>query len=229
MNRLIRFALPVLAVVVAAMPAHAQHIASPYKFIDASQELGAYWARINADKGAAGLGSESGNAYGVRYGLRLSGPLMIDVDAMYFPTHVAVLDTTVTDSAYTQLGTASQPLVVTTASVRFNLTGPRTWHGLWPYVAFGIGAAIETSKDKGAIDQAPIDARYTFGTSFAGVLGAGLEFFPAEHVSLRFDARNLLWKVKTPAALIRGRLGATLPADEWLHNGALSAGVSIHF
>src|SRR5512143_2667918 len=86
MNRLIRYFLPFLGVVAAALPVHAQRITSPYKFIDSSQELGGFAAHVNADKGAAGLGSESGMAYGARYGLRFSGPLMVDVGVMYFPT-----------------------------------------------------------------------------------------------------------------------------------------------
>jgi len=218
-----------VALLAAAGPAQAQRITSPFQFIDTKQEIGAYAATVSADKGAVGLGSESGPAFGVRYGLRVSGPFIVEADVMYFPTQNAVLDTVVVDSAFNRLDTADQTLIVTTASFRLNLTGARTWHRLWPFVAFGGGAVIQTRKDTQAIDKAPLDARYALGTSFAGMLGAGVEFFPSSHVSVRVDGRNLLWKVKTPAALLRTGLGATMPSDEWVHNLTASAGVSIHF
>jgi hypothetical protein len=229
MIRPLRYLLATLAVLLSAMPARAQHITSPYRYIDPSQEVGAYFGHVHADRGAVGLGAESGAAYGGHYGLRLSGPFMVDVDAMYFPTHIAVLDTVVVDSAFKRIGTASQPLAVATAALRFNLTGARTWHGLWPFVAFGAGAAIATRKDAAAIEAAPIEARYSFRASFVGSLGAGLEIFPTDRISIRLDGRNLLWKVKTPAALLRGPVGTTMPADEWVHNLTTSAGISIHF
>jgi hypothetical protein len=229
MIRPLGYLLAPLAVLLSVMPAQAQHITSPYRYIDAPQEVGAYFGHVHGDPGSVGLGPQSGSAYGGRYGLRLSGPLMLDVDVMYFPTHVAVLDTLIVDSAFKRIGTATQPLAIATAAARFNLTGARTWHGLWPFVSFGAGAAIATSKDAAAIEAAPIEARYNFRASFVGVLGAGLEIFPSDRISIRLDARNLLWKVKTPAALLRGPLGTTMPTDEWVHNITTTAGLSIHF
>jgi hypothetical protein len=186
-------------------------------------------AHISADRGSVGLGAKSGPAYGVRYGIRLGSAFQIDVDGMYFPTEHAVLDTAVVDSAFKQIGTASQTLVVATLAMRLNLTGARTWHGLQPYVVFGGGGVIEAKKDKAAIETAPVDARFAFGTSFAGVFGGGFELFPTNRLAIRVDGRNILWKVKTPAALARGALGVTMPADEYVQNPTVSAGISIHF
>jgi hypothetical protein len=229
MIRTLRYLSPLFAVLICSLPARAQHIDSPYRFLDASQHVGGYFAHVHGDAGSVGLGAESGSAYGARYGLRLSGPFMLDVDAMYFPTHGAVLDTVVVDSAFRRIGTASMPLVVATASLRFNFSGPRTWHRLQPFVSFGAGAAIGTQKDVGAIEAAPVDARYSFRASFAGSLGAGLEIYPTQRISIRLDGRNMLWKIKTPAALLRGTLGSTMPKDEWAANLTTSAGISIHF
>lgn len=229
MKRFFGYMLGLAGLLAVATPAHGQHITSPFRFLDAKQEAGGFVSNISADRGSVGLGSESGPAFGVRYGLRLSGPFMVDVDATYFPTKHAVLDTVVVDSAFTKIDSADQTLIVALASLRLNLTGARTWHRIWPFVAFGGGAVVETKTDTKAIDKAPVDARYTLGTSFAGSLGAGAELFPTDHVSVRLDARNVLWKVKTPAALLRTGLGLTMPRDEWVHNITLSAGLSIHF
>ncbi len=229
MNLSFRHALPLLALLAGALPAQAQRITSPYHFLDSSQEVAGFVAHVSADRGAAGLGAKSGPAYGLRYAIRLSGPFVIDAEGLYFPSERAVLDTVMVDSAYTQLGTAKQPLAVLTGALRLNLTGGRTWHRILPFVAMGGGFAVETSKDSDALEKAPVDARFAFGTSFAGLLGAGFELFPTDRVSIRVDARNMLWKVKTPAALLRGALGPTLPADEWVSNPTFSAGLAIHF
>lgn len=228
MNRTFRCLLAVLAF--GPVPAaHAQRVESPYRFIDASQEGGAFVAYVAADKGAVGLGATSGPAFGARYTIRISGPFMLDVEGMYFPTERAVLDTVVVDSAFRSIGTARQQLVIGTAALRLNLTGNRTWHGFIPFVAFGGGGVLEAGSDDEDFEVTPVDAKAEFGTSFAGSLGAGFQYFPSERLSIRVDGRNLLWKVETPAALRRGNLGATMPADEWLQNLTASVGVSIHF
>jgi hypothetical protein len=148
---------------------------------------------------------------------------------VYFPTEHAVLDSVVVDSAFQQIGTADQTLLIATAALRFNITGPRTWHGLQPFVVLGAGAVIETSHDKDAVNQAPVDARFDFGTSFAGTLGGGIAWLPSRHLAIRLDGRNVLWKVTTPAALRRGDIGLTMPDDEWVQNFTAAAGVSILF
>jgi hypothetical protein len=224
-----RHLLPIAVVLLAVRAAPAQRITSPYRFIDTKQHAGAFVGTISGGKGAVGLGSKSGPAAGLRYGLGIGGAFMVEAEAVYFPTSHAVLDTVVVDSAFTQLGTADQTLVVGTAALRLNLTGSRTWHGLQPYALLGGGAVIQARRDRAAVEMAPVDARYDFGTSFAGTLGAGIEVFPSQRLAIRVDGRNLLWKIKTPAALLRSSIGTTLPTDEWAYNLMASVGVSIHF
>lgn len=229
MNSLFRRALLFLGLLVSAVPAQAQRIDSPYRFVETSQEAGAYVAHISTAKGTLGLGSQSGIAAGVRYGIRIGGPFVIEAAVGYFPTEHAVLDTIVVDSAYRQIGTASSQLITGLASLRLNLTGPRTWNSLQPFLQFGVGGVIEADRDDDAVNAAPADARYKFGTSFAGLLGAGVAIIPAKNLAIRLDGQNLLWKVKTPAGLTRGNLGIAIPRDEWLQNVAASVGVSILF
>ena len=229
MNRFSCHILAVAALFAAALPAQSQRITSPYRFLDAGQEIGPVATYVWAGDPAVGLGAKSGPAFGGRYGIRLGGAFMIAVEAAYFPTEHAVLDSVVVDSAFQQIGTADQTLLIATAALRFNITGPRTWHGLQPFVAFGAGAVIETSHDKEAANLAPVEARFDFGTSFAGTLGGGIAWLPSRHLAIRLDGRNLLWKVTTPAALRRGDLGLTMPDDEWVQNFTASAGVSILF
>jgi opacity protein-like surface antigen len=229
MKSVFRYILPVFGLFALGMPAHAQSISSPYRFLDSSQEAGVFVAHISSDEGTLGLNSSSGLAFGARYAIVLSGPFMIEADVMYFPTRHAVLDTLVVDSAFSRIGEADHSLVVATAALRLNLTGQRTWNNLQPFLLFGAGGVAEVSKDKDAVNAAPQDARYDFGTSFAGTVGAGVAFVPTTGVAIRLDATNLLWKVKTPAALLRSNLGRPIPTDEWVQNLTFSAGVSIFF
>lgn len=213
--------------------AQAQSINSPYRFLEGTQFGGPFAGYIKASAGASGLGHEDAATFGVNYGLRLSGPLMLDVNALYFPSKYAVLDTAVTktssDSSYKRIGTANSSLAGATASLRLNLTGARTWHSILPYVQGGAGLVVEVSKDKTAIEKAPIDARHAFGTSFAATFGAGFELFPTKRLAIRVDGRNVLWKIKTPAALSTGRLARLTPESEYVNNLALTAGVNLHF
>ena len=216
-----------------AASGHAQGIKSPYRFLNGSQDVGVFAGHITSQIGGAGLGHESGNAFGVTYGFRFTGPLAIDINAIYFPSKYAVYDTTVTktasDSSYKRIGTANSSVAAATASFRLNLTGSRTWHGVLPYVQGGAGGVFETSKDAAAIEKAPIDARFTLGTGFAATFGAGFEIIPADRLALRVDGRNVLWKIKAPAALAGGRLARLTPISEYVNHWALTAGVLFHF
>jgi hypothetical protein len=71
--------------------------------------------------------------------------------------------------------------------------------------------------------------RFNFGTSFAGQLGAGVEWYLAPRWSVRADARAALWKLTHPTAFRLGERGALVPPDEWENNTLLSAGISMHF
>ena len=212
---------------------HAQSITSPYRFLSGSQEIGVFGGHIKSQIGGAGLGHESGNVFGITYGFRFTGPLMLDINAVYFPSKYAVFDTTVvktaSDSSYKRIGTANSSVAAATAGFRLNLTGSRTWHGILPYVQGGAGGAFETSKDATTIEKAPIDARYAFGKSFAATFGAGFEIVPTDRLAIRVDGRNLLWKVKAPAALVGGRLARFTPPSEYVNHWALNAGVLFHF
>ena len=77
--------------------------------------------------------------------------------------------------------------------------------------------------------EMPANARFDFGTSFAGQLGAGVEWFPSERIGVRLDARNLLWRLQVPDAFFLTENGRALPASEWEQNYLVSAGISVHF
>jgi hypothetical protein len=226
MKRLCCFLLVTLFIPAAAT---AQAISSPYRFIDESQAIGLFGGYISAGKGSVGLGPKGGPVFGARYSIRLSGPFTIEIEPAFFKTTRPVLDTTVVDSARAQVGEADLALVLANGSLRFNITGARTWHGLQPFFLFGGGAAVDLSGTSEDDELVTGEARFDFGTSFAGQLGGGVEWYASKRLTLRLDARNALWKIKTPLAFVSDSFGQNAPREEWVQNGFFTVGLSFRF
>lgn len=213
----------------AAGPASAQRIDTPYRFYEEKMGAGASVAYISTDKGSIGLGPESGMAFGARYHIRLSGPFFVEAEGLYFPTTRAVLDTAVVDSAFRQVGEANTDIAILQASLRMQLTGQRTWNRILPFFLLGVGVGIETKDDDDADAAVPGEARFELGTTFAGQLGAGIEIFPVERLAIRIDARNVLWQLKSPQGLLDVDIGRRVPTEEWTNNLTASVGLTFHF
>ena len=223
--------LSLLLCALGARGAAAQEIDSPYRFVDPGQQVNAFIGLIETDPGTLELGPESGMGYGIRYGIRLTGPFSIEGAGMLFPTTRVVQDTVIEadgDTVTAPLEPRAEPdltLGLVTADLRFDITGPRTWHRLMPFALLGVGAAFTMSADDEADAELGSNLRYDFGTRLVGELGAGVEWFPAERLTVRLDARNMLWKIEAPVGL--RTLDA--PIEEWVQNFLLSAGVSFRF
>jgi hypothetical protein len=208
------------------VPAQSQDIRSPYRFVDETQALGAFGGYIVTDQGSAELGPQSAPVLGARYTIRLNGPFSVEGEMGFMPTHRTVWD--IQDGERTRVGDADLSLLLLSAGLRFNMTGSRTYHDLMPYLVVAGGAAIRAAGDDSLdLQVSTTDARYRFGTSFAGHLGGGVEWFGLGPVTLRGDARVLLWELESPAAFVRLQPG--LPSREWAQNYMLSASVSYRF
>ena len=207
----------------------AQRISSPYEFVEETQAVGLFAGWVLADPGALELGGIDGPAFGVRYGIRVSGPFTIEGEAAYLSLSRAVVDTALVlpDSTFAVVDTAGQSLVLLNAALRFDLTGSRTWRGLMPYVTALAGAAVDVGGDDPADQAVPVEARFDFGTSFSGGLGAGVEWFATPRLTIRADGRNMLWKVTTPEPLLG--IDQQAPEEEWVQNIIISLGASVRF
>lgn len=215
-------------------PGASQQIRSPYRYLEQRQAGGLFAGYLGTDRGRFEFGPGPGPVLGGRYGIRLSGPFTIEGEAAYVPTSRFVIgldqDTIAPDSVVSRpvrLGRESdQSLLLLLAGLRFNLTGPRTYRNLQPYLVAGGGAVIELSdEDQGTDLQA--DARFDFGTSFAGHLGGGIEWFPMRRLGLRLDGRLVFWEIDMPRAFREEVPRA--PDDEWVQHFYVSAGAAIHF
>jgi hypothetical protein len=219
---------PVLLLLASASSLRAQEIDSPYRFVDHNQQLNPFAGGITTDRGTLDLGPESDLAFGLRYGIRLAGPFAVEAAATVFPTSRAVQDTTITGTDTTLVPTgaeASMTIGIATADLRFDITGPRTWHRLMPFTLIGVGGAFVLSEDDEIDADVDSRVRYDFGTRLVGELGVGVEWFPLDQLTVRLDARNLLWKIKAPVGL----QSLDAPSEEWVQNFLLSAGVAFRF
>ncbi len=210
----------------------AQSLTSPYEWIPQRQHAGLFVQTISPSQGRLGAGPKSGQGLGARWGIDISGPLALDLEASFSPLKRAVVDTAIVaaDSSRVVKGEADLNLLYAGANIRFNLTGARTWNNIQPFALFGGGLAVDLSGENGDDSLVPRDVRFGFGTSFAGHLGAGFEWFATPQIAARFDGGMLLWKLKAPNAFIVNPQGdAVVPASEWERNFKLSAGLSLHF
>jgi hypothetical protein len=227
-----RVAVAVGALACMTSGAVGQQIRSPYRFVDTSQFGGVSGGQMFASRGRLDTGPDNGPLLGVRYGLRVSGPFAVGAEISYVPSTRIVRDTVfvTADSLYRELGEADINLLAVLVNLRFNVTGSRTWNRLQPFVLLGAGAALDVAGTAAADTLVmPTDARFDFGTSFAGQIGTGIEWFPSASVSARVDAHNVLWKLKVPDAFRLTERGVNFPESEWEQNFVLSAGLSFHF
>jgi opacity protein-like surface antigen len=214
--------------VLAAGRADAQVVRSPFRYVDTRQSVTVFGGYVLTDRGRLDLGPEDAPIGGVRYSLRLGGPFTAEASASYLPSTRTVLDTTAVGSPLERVGEANIDLALIDVALRFNLTGPRTYHNLMPYLIAGGGVAFEVAGDDDAESEIAADARFDFGTRFAGQVGAGVEWYATRRLALRFDARDVFWKLKTPPAFSRQDPG-NVPGDEWVQNFAFSLGLAFHF
>ena len=225
----------VAAVALFAGPAQGQQISSPYDFVETSQGIRAFASYVLTDRGVIDTGPGSAMAFGAGYGIRVSGPFQVDAQVSWLPTSRRVYRTTsVSDSAdpmagLEQIGEADLSLLLLDASIRFDITGPRTWYGIQPYALLGAGGAFRASSDNAVEEELPAgnELRVRFRNGFTGHVGLGAEWHVAERFSLRAEARDVLWKLHVPAGFIEG--DRLIASEEWVQTAHLSLGLAWRF
>lgn len=224
-NRLIS-AAAFLAVLV--QPGMAQVIRSPYGFVEDRQALVFFAGYIVTNRGQADLGPGSGPLQGLRYTIRpAAGPVELETQVGWFPAERKVQGLTALDMR-TQVATASLSLLLLDAGLRFNLTGPRTYRGMKPYLIAGGGGLIQLTSERPPEEVAlPGDLRYRFGTRFTGHLGGGVEWLAFQPWALRLDLRNMLWKIEAPDGFLVA--DPVLPTGEWVQNFLINLGLGLRF
>lgn len=226
-----------LAAPLAAQVGHAP-ASSPYRDIFAGKSLTAVVGDIGGDGGRIGVGPHNGRSYGLRFDIRIGAPV-------HFAVTVAKADAerfvvSADDSVATRKkGPVDQGLTMFEAAAQLNITGKKTWHRLAPFVGMSVGYV-----DGGGLPAgAPADSSgYNFGGKFYLSPAAGVRVFLGNNLHLRFEARQLFWKLSYPVSYTiepaaepstdPDNPNAVLPngkRDEWSGGRELRVGVGFAF
>jgi hypothetical protein len=222
----------------------AQRLPSPYRFIEPKQDLGISFSYIWADPGKAGIGPKAGPAIGIRYTRRVSRPLSLTPQVVFFRSERDIRDPSLEEGQEDDgngsllLGTTGLDILLVAGRINLNLTGTRTWHSLVPYLLGGIGLAIQVSgatscpPESTAPDcQIRARERFDFGTSFLMQLGLGTVWLPRQRLSLRLEALDNIWRIKTPLGYLDpgSTIFPTPPSSDWTNNWEIGLTLSYWF
>jgi opacity protein-like surface antigen len=166
---------------------------------------------------------------GLRYDFGLSGPFVLEATLGWLTSTRALQDTVPGDTTRMTVGDVDFRAISAEVALRFDITGPRTWHGLLPYVLLGVGFTNDRAAESSTQQALPADVRFNFGTRFTATMGGGIEWLPVSRLGLRVDVRNMLWKLKSPSAFLFGDRALSLPSNQWTQNVAFTAGLSLRF
>jgi hypothetical protein len=229
-----------VAALAGTAPVGAQSITSPYDFVEKSRGIYAYGTYVATNRGVIGIGPGSGPAAGLGFAIRVSGPFTLDSRVAYFSTTRTIYDVqdaghdpeTIREEPMTglvEVGSADVTAVLTDLSLRFDVTGPRTWYRLQPYALIGVGGVFRVAEDNAAEEALPegADLRVRFRSGITGHVGGGAEWYVTQRFTLRFDARSLFWRLHVPSGFITS--ARVIDDREWVQNGHLSLGVAFRF
>jgi hypothetical protein len=169
---------------------------SPYRDIVSPQSLTLFVGRFAGNSGAAGVGARPSLAYGLRLGIRLSGPVEFwaTVGEAASSRHSIIADTSVTHTDSARRGPDIKlPLLLADLALALNVTGDKTWHGLAPYLGLGLGvvAPTHTVSDPGG---------YSVALNFALTPTIGTRWVLSDALSVRIEARDYYFRYQYPLA-----------------------------
>jgi hypothetical protein len=216
--------LILLAMVATPVIGEAQRITSPYRFIEQVHTVTVQGGYLETDRGALDLAPHSGPVFGARYSGRMSGPLSGEAGLLALPTQrTFYVPGETPQSPLVEVDDVAAHVVLGDAGFRFQLTGPRTWHGLAPFVGGSIGAAVNLAS-RSAAETAAVageDQLVRFGPAFAVGGSAGTDWFITDRLSIRASGRAILWRFSTPAGLAGD-------GTSWLRNYGVTIGPAFH-
>ncbi|MEA2763375.1 MAG: hypothetical protein QOD47_2659 [Gemmatimonadaceae bacterium] len=199
---------------------------SPYRDLEASQEISFFGGRYTAGKDALGVAPGDGSMYGLRYEVHVGGPAFLMTRFAHVNSERLAIDPTKTGTAV-QLGKRNVSLNLFDVNLVLNLTGQKSFHHIIPVINFGAGIANCSC----TVSPDP----YSFGTPFAFSFGGGLRYVPGGRFQLRADWGDYLYQLKYPAAYFltptngTAVAGSTQAKSFWKNNRALTLGASLLF
>jgi hypothetical protein len=199
---------------------------SPYRDLEASQEISFFGGRYSAGQDALGVAPRGGPMYGLRYEIHVGGPAFLMARFAHVNSERFPIDPTKSGAA-AQLGRRNVSLNLADVNLVVALTGQKSFHKIVPVINVGAGIANCSC----TVSPDP----YTFGTPFAFSFGGGLRYVPGGRFQLRADWGDYLYQLKYPAAYYLTPTNGTAAAGSgqaksfWKNNRALTLGASLLF
>lgn len=223
-----RIRAALFALTLAAAPAASQvghkPSESPYRDLPWKQSFGVFAGGFDTGRDPAGVGPQPGSLAGVRYDLRIGGPMSLVARVAAAPTSRRILDPS-QPAATRHVGDQESQLMAADLGLAINLTGQKSFHRLVPVLSGGVGIASDFrgTPDKGG---------YRFGTRFAFNWGLGVRYHTPGRWEPRVDFSNYLWQLLYPPDYRAGPADgspAIVPSGKksvWMGNHLWSLGLS---
>lgn len=226
----IALAIALAALVAAPLAAQVGHTpeTSPFEDLRGRQSLTLFAGLLAPGGDPAGVGPRTGMHLGARYDILLTGPLWLQVGAMYAPRLERTYKDPLATGAARIVGTSVRPLAGLEAGFGLNITGNKAWHGVAPQLhgAFGWVTGGTAKQDVGS---------YVFGNKFTISYGLGVRVVTGGPWEVNADLTHLFWKYKYPADYGPGGAAGSNAILEsqalgpWKGNLRLSVGMSRYF
>ena len=219
-----------LALTLATAPAFSQvgyePAKSPYRDLPWKQSLTVFAGGFDTGRDEAGVGPQPGWLTGVRYDLRIGGPVSLVTRVSAGPTSRRVL-LPLNPVASRHVGDQTSQLFAGDLGIAMNLTGQKSYHRLVPVLSGGVGMV---SDFRGTPDA----SGYRFGTRFMFTWGFGIRYHREGRWSPRADFTNYVWQIQYPPDYRAkpsdgSRAVVTGGKSPWLGNHLWSLGLAYHF
>lgn len=185
---------------------------------------------VFGEGGPLRVSPNSGTSLGVRYDVRFSRLLQGYVGLSRLGLQREILNHD--DSlVHRYTGPVDQDVWTPEFGMQINVTGAKNWHGIAPFGAVGLGAAIGKSV---AADTNELH----FGTKLLFTPSVGLRFYLAERLHVRVEGQLLYWKMKYPPSWTlapKREPTAAAPVanvtglSDWIHTPAIRVGIGYAF
>jgi hypothetical protein len=203
-----------------------QLIDSPYRHVETTHSVSLYGGYLEIDPGRFDAAAVSTPLAGARYNIRLGGPASAELGLGFGSSERTIYEASLVNNEIViePQGVTDVRLILAEAGFRFNLTGPRTWNRLAPFLVGTVGLIADLA---GLDTREPVlpEERFEFGPGFAAGIGLGSDIFLTERFSVRAEARDHLWRLTYPEVFT----GTPDRTNEWVHNFGITLGGSIHF
>lgn len=203
---------------------------SPYRTVLYPMSFTVNGGVILGGRGKVQVGPSAARTLGGRGEIRLSGLVSAAFSFTYADAERFIQDPSQPVDTR-KSGPVSQTVIMADAGLVFNLTGQKTWNRIAPYIGLGLGGTWANNTPE---EVTP----YDFGFKFAFHPAIGARVYASERVFLRLEARDLIWRLKYPAAFQAPPtefpdLPSVLPEGsgntQWVHHWFLTVGLGWSF